>query len=306
MSKSDILLETGTNEVELLEFFLNTRSFALNVLKVRQILKYEESDITPSTSSSDCIMGVYMFHGTPVPVVNLNQFLRVPELENNAKRVVMVCEFNNSITGFLADGVNRIHRVSWKDIQPMQKNMTEDFVTGVAISSGKRILVADFEKIVFSIFHQPAIDVEETEEGLLSNLPIRVLFADDSSIIREKLRSLLKKAKVQHLTIFENGEDLYLHIKELQQKAKQEGRPINEFVSVVVTDIEMPKMDGLTLCRRVKTEIPGVPVIILSSLISDQIIDRCKTVKADDYISKSEPERLLHAIERVCASPINA
>jgi two-component system chemotaxis response regulator CheV len=224
--------------------------------------------------------------------------------------VITVCEFNNAIHGFLVDGFDKIHRISWEAIQvpSIGKNVASS-ITGVFSTKKWEILLLDFEGIITDIMG-PLHPGGRTEGGELTQKAdkahlrgdIRVLIVDDSRTMRIQLEDLLKEAGYRDLTVCSNGVEAYETIQSLKERASASGGTIGEFLDVVVSDIEMPRMDGLTLCKKLKGEIPDLSVLILSSMISEQMALKCKSVSADGYLSKMESEKLIALLDDLCLS----
>ncbi len=305
-----ILLEAGTNEIEVLELFLGNQSFGVNVLKVRQILKYEPNLITFLPDSHPSLKGNFLFQGVSIPLIDLNAHLQVPPKEPaGVRQIILVCEFNNAITGFLVDGVDKIHRISWDDIQPPSSatNRNGNNFTGIAIMDTRQVLMVDFESILERITGELSSDrraerpdtPEEARKGV-QRRDIKLMVVDDSRLIREQIERRLLKANYSSITQFDNGAAVYQAIVDLQKKAATEGKAITNYLIIVITDIEMPGMDGLTLCKRIKSEVPDVKVIVLSSLITTQMALKCEQVRADAYLSKNDINDLIDLVDRFC------
>ncbi|MBF0278371.1 MAG: chemotaxis protein CheV [SAR324 cluster bacterium] len=307
MSNQEILLEAGTNEIEILEFFLGKQSFGINVLKIKQILKYDESILVPLPNSYHSVKGSFLFQSNSTLIIDLNAHLNLPPPEfPNLRSIVLVCEFNDSTIAFLIDGVDKIHRMSWQAIQapPKLGRNDQDNVTGILNLNGRQILMLDFEQIA---------QVAGGESGSFNSLPellaedkkvkrenIKLLIADDSRMIRLALEEHLAEANYTGLTIFDNGVDVFNFVMKIKEQAEREEKQVTDYLIIVITDIEMPGMDGLTLCRKIKEETPEVLVLILSSLINEQLAFRCQEVGADAYLSKKEINQLAASIDKLC------
>ncbi|MBF0287087.1 MAG: chemotaxis protein CheV [SAR324 cluster bacterium] len=307
--QQNILLEAGTNEIEVLEFFLGGQSYGVNVLKIRQFIKYDVSMVAPVPNCFRSVLGNFLFQGTPTSLVDLNIHINVDQSEDpNLRRIILVCEFNNEITGFLTDGVNKIHRVSWGSIQSppgLTGNASRNHITGIVIMNEKQIPMLDFEYITETISGKTSDEIErpvtsEEDAKKARRKEVKLLIADDSRMIRESLKEHLFKANYVSMAQFDNGLDIYNAVVQMKQKAMIEGRPITDYLVIIITDIEMPGMDGLTLCKRVKAELPEVRVLILSSLISEQMAEKCRQVSADEFISKKEINKLVDKVDQLC------
>lgn len=309
----DILLETGTNEVEFLEFYLNGQSFGVNVAKVKQLIRYEEDKLTRLPGTYDSVIGSLLHAGKNLPIVDLSKHLKRTPQDDVEHRIIIITDFNNAVTGFLVDGVNKIHRITWDRLQPVSSALEihNPRITGVVLIEGQEVLVLDFEYILDDINPDRALrnlenpfdavsdatgteqnpDAPQPERPLRRRSQAKVLFADDSKLFRDCMMDNLRAAGFTSLTVFENGEELWNHITSLET--------VDDQVHLVLSDIEMPRMDGLTLCRKLKEKWPGLPVLMLSSLITEQMSIKCEGVGADANLSKKNLELLLTTMDRL-------
>ncbi|MFQ5559415.1 MAG: chemotaxis protein CheV [Nitrospinota bacterium] len=303
MGHEEILLDTGTNEVEILEFIVGGQNFGINVAKVQQIIPFEKEKVTAVPNSESTIIGVIPWQESPVNLIELSTILETQKVDSPWP-VVLITNFNGITNGFLVDEINRIHRVSWNQINPLNvylRNCTE-YATGSIRLEEKDIILVDFEFIISAIFPETKMsyDVESFQEEVVQprRENVKIVFAEDSVFIRKAITDFLEKVGF-NVTNFENGEDAFKFIKDAYDKAKVSGGDISEQVELVVSDIEMPQMDGLTLCRKIKEDlkIPNLPVIIFSSLINEQMSYKCKQVGADAYITKPKSKELVGIID---------
>lgn len=302
-NRDGILLESGINEVEVMEFYLEDQSFGINVAKVRQLVQYEDGMVTRLPDAPKEILGTTFFRGESVTVIDLNTALNRKDLDEKPPRqLLLITEFNNRVTAFLVHGVNRIHRVSWKALQPLGYTPTKDFASNFigSISLNERdILVLDLERLLAKI--DPEAGFKDYEPPHEDHIPktreeVKLVFAEDSNYIRELITDSMKKVGYVQVETFKNGQDTYEYLR----KMKLEGT-LTESVDLILTDIEMPQMDGLTLCKRFKNEISlDIPVIIFSSLINEQMALKCKEVGADEFLTKPQIKELIQAVDRFC------
>ena len=301
MSKSqdneDILLESGTNEVEISEFFLGSQSYGVNVSKIKEFVPYNAVSITRDLNAPRAMAGVFMLRGELIPLIDLNIFLKIATQAASDRKVILVTEFNNMITGFIVDGINQIHRVSWEDlkiINPVMKQHT-DRLTGSVHLEGSDILILDLEHIISEIFpEQTALKQEASEKEIDTDISIsekrgnkKILVVDDSSIARESIKHGLDTAGYLHATIFENGKLGLEYVYQLIKQSETDGRKFKEYLDLIVTDIEMPEMDGLTMSKKIRERLDNdIPIIIFSSLITDQMAHKCESVGASGYATK--------------------
>jgi two-component system chemotaxis response regulator CheV len=217
-----------------------------------------------------------------------------------------VTHFNDATNGFLVSSVNRIHRINWDQITPPSTLISKysSNVTGSVNLEGKDILLVDFEYIVAELFPGTKMDHNLELSDIhkeLAREDAKLIFAEDSAFIRNSVCTLLKQVGYNHVATFENGAAAFDYFTSLVRKAEREAKPLSDFVNLVITDIEMPKMDGLTLCRRIKKElnISTVPVALFSSLIDEQMVEKCKEVGADIYATKPKIGELVLLIDGI-------
>jgi two-component system chemotaxis response regulator CheV len=307
-SNTEILLESGTNEVELLEFYIGTQSYGVNVLKVKRIVNFSSVKITEQPCTHESILGVINLQESIIPVIDLATYFLEDHIQNEDSRKIVITEFNNNVQGFVVDGVNKIHRISWGSFQSVHERFCLDYITGVCIIENKNVSVVDFEKIIGALSHTDIIsgmDLPDNWSDIdnVGRQNIRIICAEDSNMVRELIQETLEEAGYGIVKVFPNGKALNDAIIGYEEQAKQEGKEISEYFNILLTDLEMPLMDGFTLCKSMKEKHPDIPVIILSSLISDEVIERCKTVKADATVSKGEYDKLIEAIDGFFSKP---
>ncbi len=314
MSQTNILLEAGTNELEIVEFFIDepindmdagTETsinvvqeegkspiyrgyYGVNVAKVLEIIQLPHVTPLPEVQNP-AVLGAFNLRSQIIPLVDLNVWLDKEHPKDDTPSKVVVTEFNNVTSAFMVSGVNRIHRISWEDVDPPNPYMayfSKGCITGVVRLEDRIVFLLDLEKIVtelnptLGLRLDAAVDWDDKQR-------FRALICDDSSLIRNMLKSLLEQAgfEVQALT---NGQEAWDELVRLRKLGIQDGRPINDYVQVLISDIEMPSMDGHTLCKQVKDDaiMKDLPVILFSSLITDKLRHKGLSVGADDQISK--------------------
>lgn len=302
--QTNILLETGTNELEIVEFYIEENSrekngknyrghYGINVAKVLEILRMPEITDMPDVSHP-AVLGAFNLRSKIIPLVDLGKWLNKDRVESEPPKVI-VTEFNQLKSAFLVSGVTRIHRISWEDVEAPDKYMsslTGNSITGVVKIEGRIIFVLDLEKIVSDLNPEAQLKLDETVDWSTEH-HYKALIADDSTLIREIMKDMLRKANFQ-VEATNNGRECWNRLQELKRKAEESGRPLTDFVQVVVSDIEMPMMDGHNLTKRIREDpvLRQMPVILFSSLITDSLRHKGDAVGADDQISKPEMTRL--------------
>jgi two-component system chemotaxis response regulator CheV len=303
MTQTNILLEVGTNELEIVEFTLDERipgqeapysgHYAVNVAKVLEIIRMPKITELPH-APHPAVLGAFNLRSTIIPLVDLSLWLDKTKTEKDGSKII-VTEFNSVVTGFLVSGVNRIYRINWQEVEspgPYLTSFSSDCITGVINLEGRIVFVLDLEKIVTDL--NPKLGLRMDQE-LKQNqgYAYKAMIADDSSLIRKMLRDLLEKSGfvVEANT---HGLELWDRLQELRLLARNNGTSLTDFVQVVIADIEMPTMDGLTLCKKIKDdpELRQLPVILFSSLITDKLRHKGQAAGADDQISKPEVTQL--------------
>ncbi|CAI3238900.1 chemotaxis protein [Desulfovibrio legallii] len=300
MAQTNILLETGTNELEIVEFFVNQDGYeahyGLNVAKVVEIGRRQPVTAMPEMRHK-ALLGAFLHrNGRIVPLIDMAQFLGSGPITNEDAKVI-VTEFNKVCTGFLVSGVNRIYRLSWTDVEaPGQflQNMSRSSITGVVRLEERVIFLLDLEAIVAEL--HPAMALRFDGAGLTEKdgKTYRILHVDDSSSIRSLLLDLLNKEGRFVVEQRVNGQEAWNYLQELRDRCQQENRPIFDFVQGVITDIEMPAMDGLALCKHIKEDpvLRQLPVAIFSSMINESLSRKCAVVGADAQYTKPDLKAL--------------
>ena len=298
MSQTNILLEAGTNELEIVEFHLDENSpeglykgyYGVNVAKVLEIIRMPKVTEMPEVRHKS-VMGAFNLRSSIIPLVDLSIWLGKQRADTSEEPKVIVTEFNNVNTAFLVSGVNRIHRISWEEVEAPNayvSAMTNNSITGVVKMDGRIIFLLDLERIVSDLNPQLGLRLDDNINWGEEH-HYRALIADDSTVIREMIKDLLRKAgfEVEAAT---NGKEAWDRLVELKNKAEQSQRPIGDYVQIVISDIEMPQMDGHNFCRRIKEDpvLKQLPVILFSSLITDKLRHKGDSVGADDQIAKPE------------------
>ena len=309
-AKQGILLESGTNEVEFIEFFLAGESYGVNVSKVQRVIALSNCHITKVAQAPHGVMGVIHVQDKPVLLVDLHTALALPGANSTAtdRQLVMVTRFNKRTTAFLIDGISKIHRTSWSDFEPMTAALATDtagYTTG-SIRIGERIiLVLDLERLMLDFTpadERPVPPPPADEKTRRDREQVKIVYAEDSKMIRRFTLDVLHGAGFTNIDVFENGLEADTHLAALRQRAATEGKKLSDFVDLIITDIEMPKMDGLTLCKNVKTSggdhIPAV--VVYSSLINEEMARKCVSVGADAQLSKPHGEEIIAVVDKLC------
>lgn len=299
MENTGILLDSGTNELEIMEFLVGGSSFGINVAKIKEIVR--RTDIRPIPYAHPCVEGVISRRGEVLTVIDLASYLGIEKAEDE-KDIFLIAHFNNITVVFHVDAVSAIHRVSWSDI-----GKPDDFiyggkdgvVTGICkLTNETMLVVLDFEKIINDINPSAELtitDFSRYEERDRSDKPI--LIAEDSVFLRKLLLQNLIKAGYSNIISATNGLEAWTSLENL----KKEAGNIHEKISCVITDIEMPQMDGLRLIKLIKEDpmLKQLPVIVFSSMIDETMSRKCTEVGADAQLSKPEIAKLITCVDEV-------
>lgn len=291
---TNILLENGTNELEVLEFRLAGNSYGINVAKIREIIPYQQ--VTPVPNSHPSIEGIFMPRDTMITAIDLKNCLQRGQSDDGG--LFIVTNFNKLDIAFHVEQVVGIHRVSWREIikPDVTISNSEDGVsTGIIKMSGKLIIILDFEKIVADINPETGLKVTEIDAlGERSRSDVPILIAEDSPLLNKLIVDSLKKAGYHNLIHTENGQEAWDIICDCKAK-----NTLKEHVQCVITDIEMPLMDGHRLTRLIKEDsvTKDIPVVIFSSLVNDDMRRKGDSLGADAQLSKPEIGNLVRVID---------
>lgn len=298
-NKDGILLETGTNEIEIMEFTIDGNPYGINVAKVREIMVSAPVRYMPHAHPA--VEGIFKPRDIVITVVDLPRYLNGQIHEKNPKDLFIVTNFNKMFIAFRVHTVVGISRISWRDIQKPDNtisNGADGVATGIAQCGDRLISILDFEKIVADIAPQTGIQLSEIDAmGARSKTKTPIWIAEDSILLTQMIREALNKAGYINLTMFPNGAELW----DALQQWKTEPEDIRNHVSIIITDLEMPQMDGHRLTKLVKEDkvLKQIPVVIFSSLITEEMRRKGKEVGADEQLSKPEIGHLVSVIDHL-------
>lgn len=286
----------GENLLELVKFEVGSNLFGINVMKVREVI--EPVPITNIPHSHPYVEGMVTVRGEVSPVISLFSVYGL-EPANQLDEKFMIAEMNQKKLVFRCDAVYQIHRVSWKQIDGPEaiNHSFESYITGMFELDDKLVFLPDFEKIVCDIEADNGYNAYQVHER--GNRKIRVdkrlIVVEDSPFLRNMLETELTNAGYHTIQCFKDGEEAYRHMMSLIS----EGSMLHEYVDLVITDIEMPKLDGFHLTNQLKEDprCANVPVVIFSSLITEEMKYRGQKVGADEQISKPEINLLIDKVD---------
>jgi len=293
--KNSILLESGTNEIEIMKFTIDGNLYGINVAKVMEIMLSAPVKIMPHTHPS--VEGIFKPRDTVLTVVNLPQYLG-SDSPPHEKDIFIITSFNQMNIAFRVHTVVGISRISWVDIQKPDKTVSggrEGVATGIAQCDGKLVTILDFEEIVARIAPETSIKISEIDQlGPRSRDKRPIVIAEDSSLLSKMISEALNKAGYTNLKLFANGLELWEFLKGAKQR-----NSLDTDAALIITDIEMPQMDGHRLTKLVKEdkELQKLPLIIFSSLITEEMRVKGKQLGADEQLSKPEIGRLVTVMD---------
>ncbi|MCP4128798.1 MAG: chemotaxis protein CheV [Gammaproteobacteria bacterium] len=298
----------GTNRLEVLLFSLGKDTvtdrdevFGINVFKVREVMHVPE--ITHAPNMPDSVEGMVSLRGSMVPVINLQTFCGVKASEG--PKILMVTEYNKNVQGFLVHSVDNIERLDWDNVKAppaMLISRLGGLVTAVAeLDNKKLVMIMDVEKVLADTA------ILQDEDTLYDGISkhdnkenITVLYADDSVVARDQIAKTLDHMGLNTI-VTKNGKEAWDRLKQIADKADSEGCPVTNFINVILTDVEMPEMDGYVLTRRIKADqrFNGIPVIMHSSLTAEANQALGKGVGADAYVPKFQPLELSETLVKM-------
>ncbi|HDR7776020.1 TPA: chemotaxis protein CheV [Bacillus tropicus] len=294
-----ILLESGTNELEIVTYTVGENLFSINVMKVREIIN--PFPVTTVPESHHAVEGVVQVRGEILPVINLATALNLKSTKPLDQTKFIISELNQMKVIFRVDEVHRIQRISWEQIdEPASLSMgLEETTSGIVKLDGQIILLLDYEKIVCEIsgtgYDNKSLAGLEQKTDRAQKV---IYIAEDSAMLRQILEETLSSAGYTKMNFFSNGAEALAQIEKL---AKEQGEKMFEHIHLLITDIEMPKMDGHHLTKVVKdSEVMNrLPVIIFSSLITNELFHKGEAVGANAQVSKPDIQELIGLVDKL-------
>ncbi len=304
------ILETGKNELEIVDFRIYEDKdgevyewiFGVNVAKVREVLRLPKITKVPNMPPE--VEGMAEIRGKLIPVVSLAKWMHIPEPKER-KKFLLHLEFLRENVGVIVHDAKRIRRISWKDIKKAPETLNQKLggrITGVVDTEDGLLIILDFEGILHDIgllrvFHEAEAfeQVKRKEKKQYT-----ILVAEDSPVARKIVKDILEGAGYK-VIMAEDGQEAWNILTQYLEQAKREGKAITDYIQLVLTDIEMPNMDGLTLTRKIKETVGlmGLPVIVNTTLSDESNRQRAFRVNADGFIVKFDAKELLEMVEKL-------
>lgn len=303
--ENQILLESGTNEIEIMEFTIDGNLYGINVAKVREILI--SAPVKHMPHAHPAVEGIFKPRDAVITVVDLPKYLNGESDNKGVKDLFIITNFNKMYIAFRVHSVVRISRISWTDIQKPDKTVSggaEGVATGIAQCDGELVTILDFERIVAEIAPETSIQIEEIDSlGPRSRNDQPIWVAEDSILLSKMIETSLRKAGYVNLRMFSNGRELWEALNGIPAS-----RDLHEDVALIITDIEMPQMDGHRLTKLVKDNhrFNCIPLIIFSSLISEEMRIKGRQLGADEQLTKPEIGHLVDVMDHLLVKAAQA
>ncbi|OJI47072.1 Chemotaxis protein CheV [Vibrio vulnificus] len=312
------MTESGTNELEIIEFHLEkvlpngetkTCYYGINVAKVREVIQVPETTDYPNAQPH--MIGVFSSRDVLTPLVDLAGWLGVPTRPAVERKFVIVTDFNKMTNGFLIDSISRIHRISWNDVESPSQFLEageQDCVVAVVRKDGNLIMILDFEKIIADINPELSMEKYDVKADRSVDLNQRmvtkrnaktIMVVDDSAFIRSLIQETLTSAGYNIIACKDGGE-AHDKLMNLIEVAREENLPLSELIDAVVTDVEMPRMDGMHLVKRLRDSeaYKTLPIVMFSSLMSEDNRAKALALGANDTITKPEIGRMVSLMDK--------
>lgn len=293
----EILLESGTNELEVLVFSVANYTFGINVAKVREVLPTAEITTLPKAHAS--IRGVFKLRNQVIPCVSLLDHLGIMPNSDMSESTMILTDLNKQQTAFLVDEVERIHRLSWENILavPALDDLANTPVTALARCDERLIVMLDFEMILDDVTDQLFRTDEVANPMGLPREKLHILLAEDSPTVRQAIGATLAASGYRHVTIFENGAEAWNWISHRIEETGQ----VEDVGDLLICDVEMPQVDGFHLTKQIKEHalLRQIPVLLYSSIITPDNHKKGKAVGADAQVAKPELTKVVQLADEL-------
>lgn len=301
------ILKTGQNELEIIDFRIYEDRdeglyewiLGVNVAKVREVLR--TPSLTKIPNMPPQVEGMAEIRGELIPVISLAKWMGINEPVER-KKYLLFMEFLREKVGVIIHKPNRIRRISWKDIKKVPEVINQRLngrITGVVEVEDGLLLILDFEGILNDMNLLYVFNLPQEQEKKEAKRKLKILVAEDSSIARKIIKDILESAG-HEVILTESGKQAWEKLQQIYNEATSYGKSVKDFIDVVLTDIEMPEMDGLTLTNLIKNTAGflNLPVIVNTTLSDEANQQKAKSVGADDYLVKFDAKHLLELVEK--------
>lgn len=291
-----------TSVIELMEFTMGGNSYGINVAKVTEIMR--RSRITPMTHSHHCVDGVFKPRDKIITIINLPKYMQLPESEDPDQDMFMLTNFDNVNAAFLVHSVEAMHQIKWSDVARPSAiifGKSDSVITGTTKIGDKIISIIDFEKVLYDIDPETGIQLSEIRvmgERTQSEKPIVIV--EDSIFLMKLILQAVELAGFTKVTSFDNGQDAWDYLKSVGDECREKDLPIESKVAIIITDIEMPRMDGHHLTKLVKGDdvLQKIPVLVFSSLIDDAQKLQGESIGVNAHLSKPQIGSLVETLDK--------
>lgn len=296
--RKGILLEVGTNEVEFLELQIGGERYGVNVAKVTQIAVWSPSNLTALPTRDEKFLGTTQFRGKCIGVYDLRSVLSLRKPETTERELLIVMEFNQRTNGFIVDGVSNIERVSWTKFTPIEDDdlfKGASSVIGSVLIDDRIILILDIEALMSEL--DPEVHIEKFA-GQVSQMNhnqrknLNIVYCEDSPVIRSIALRVLTSAGFGNIQAFPTATQGLAYLNS----------PAGKSVNLILSDIEMPELDGLSFCKHIRqsSDIKEIPFVFFSSLVNEQMQAKCQAVGGNACFSKPQIHLVADEIDKLC------
>lgn len=286
----------GSNKMELLLFSLGTHeTFGVNVFKVREVSPTPNITLTPNMPVG--VEGVISLRGSIIPVISLARFIRLEGAPDGIGQTLIVTEFARHTQGFLVQDVDRIIRVDWDKVKPPENNLAglDGMITAITeLDDGRLVSILDVERVLVDVLGEKPVPVLPKAEGTREST---IFFADDSSVARKEIMSVLDQLGVKYIQA-NDGREAWEKLTNMADRSSAEHSSVKNTIQLILVDAEMPEMDGYVLTKNIKSDqrFSGIPVIMHSSLSSEANRTMGQKVGVDAYVAKFDPPVLADTV----------
>ena len=286
----------GHNRFELLLFKLAGRQrFGINVFKVQEVIQCPQLTQIPKSHSVIC--GVAHLRGKTIPVLDLSMAIGMRALPRENSGYVIVTEYNRSIQGFLVGSVDRIINIGWEQVKaPPSGAGKESYLTAVTEVDAELIEVIDVEKVMKEVIGGREEASVEAIDSEVSGANDHILVVDDSSVARNQVKRVCQQIGIE-CTLLKDGQEAWEHLSQLVA----EGISVQDRYSLIISDVEMPRMDGYTLATKIKADpdMRQIYLILHTSLSGVFNTSMVQKVGANEFLAKFDPDSLMKSIQKL-------
>jgi len=300
--KTDAKSADDTSVLGLMEFTMAGDSFGINVAKVIEIMR--RCPITPMTHSHPCIDGVFKPRGKLITVINLPRYMALPESEDPSQDMLMLTNFDNVNAAFLVHTVEAMHQIKWSNVERPSAIIyggEDSVITGTTKIGDKIVTIIDFEKVLYDINPETGLQLGEVKiMGVRDRSEKPIVIVEDSVFLMKMILQAIEMAGFTNVTSFDNGQDAWEYLERTRKECLDGLIPIEKKVSILITDIEMPRMDGHHLTKLVKSDefLKKIPVLVFSSLIDEAQKAHGKSLGVNAHLSKPQIGNLITTIDK--------